>query len=126
MSSNQTLRDYVPEKFRVARGLKENQNPVTNSRLTFGIVKGLAREFEAQRAGLYTALKDHGQDEVVHILISSARLLGYDGTGKRVPSANALPNFSPGYMGRGRGRGMGTPARPPGMPDELPDGFTGC
>lgn len=126
MSSSQSINDYVVNKFKLARGLKDNQIPVSNSRLMFGVVKGLPREFEHQKAGLYTSIKDCGQDAAIHTLIQSARLLGYDETGKKVPSANALPNTSPGYMGRGRGRGSGLPPRPLGMPEDLPDGFTGC
>jgi hypothetical protein len=122
MPSSQSINDYVVNKFKLARGLKENQVPVSNSRLIFGIVKGLPREFENQRASLYTSLKGCGQDAAVHTLTQAARLLGYDETGKKVLSANVLPNVSPGYMGRGRGRGSGLPPRPLGMPEDLPDG----
>jgi hypothetical protein len=86
----------------------------------FGVVKGLPREFEHQKVGLDTSIKDCGQDAEFTPLINPARLLGYDETGKKVPSANALPNTSPGYMGRGRGRGIGLPPRPLGMPGHLP------
>lgn len=52
MTPGHTLNDYVVFEFGLARGLKENQSPVTNSRLNYGLVKGLPREFETQKANL--------------------------------------------------------------------------
>ena len=126
MSSTQSVLDYVLYKFKLSRGLKENRVPVSDSYLAFGIVKGLPQEFENQKANLYTSLRGCDLDAVTHILMSTARQMGFDDSGKRIPSANSLPNVTPGYMGRGRGRGTGLPPRPLGMPEDLPDGFTGC
>lgn len=104
MPHTQTLNDYVVYKFKLARGLKENRMPVTNSRLLLGIVKGLPREFEHQKANLYTSLKERDQGEVVHTLMTTARLLGYDDSGKKIPFAHALPNVTLGtWEGEGEG-----------------------
>lgn len=66
------------------------------------------------------------QDQVIHKLSVTTKLIGFHETNQRTPSVNVLPSHPQWYLSKGRGRGAGMSPGTLKMPDDLLGGITGC